>query len=196
MGVGALLVLGDLDTSLVGFPHVRPLVQVRGAQSFALSGAICGTRFSLLSSCRFRLIFFPVSFGDLSSNHIYVVTRSYMHEGDYDAPRGTRYDEQLWEPVTIPKRNQLETTVFLPPYRPPQLENRDTHHAHERSNRFVIHEWEGLRNVASPDVQVEMTQAPTYLTAYTKIGNPRRLSRRYARRVYSAEHLRREAGEP
>lgn len=39
---------------------------------------------------------------------------------------------------------------FLSSHRPrcpPQLKNRDTHHAHERSDRFVIHEWEGLSKV-------------------------------------------------
>ena len=53
----------------------------------------------------------------------------------------------------------------------PQLKNRDTHHVHERSDRFVIHEWEGLRNVFRHPV--ETAQVLMYLTTYTKIGTLR-----------------------
>jgi len=78
--------------------------------------------------------------------------------------------------MTIPNVESTRDHFFSSSHRPPQPKNRDTHHAHERSNRFVIHEWEGLRNV--PNV-FEMTQVLTYLAAYTKIGRPRCLSRRH-----------------
>ena len=39
--------------------------------------------------------------------------------------------------------------AFVSPRHPtrslPQVKNRDTRHAHERSERFAVHEWEGLR---------------------------------------------------
>lgn len=65
---------------------------------------------------------------------------------------------------------------FFFPFLAPQLEDRDTHHVHERSYRFVIHEWEGLRQVHF--LRVEMAQVPTYLTAYKKIGDSHCLPRR------------------
>ena len=55
----ALLVPGDLDFGLVGFPHVCPLVQFRGTRLFVLSeGKIRATQFGLLSSCRLLPNFF------------------------------------------------------------------------------------------------------------------------------------------
>ncbi len=50
--------------------------------------------------------------------------------------------------------------LHLLPWCPPQLKYCDTHYAHKRSVRFIIHEWEGLRQVHSVSQDGSGVNAP------------------------------------
>ena len=67
----------ELRCWLVGFPHVRPLVQVRGTRLFCSSEAIRETRFILLFTCRLQPNFSPLS--PLGTLEPTVTMRSFIH---------------------------------------------------------------------------------------------------------------------
>ena len=59
MGVGALLVFGGQDTGWLDFPRIRPLVQARGTQIFALSGGNLWNSIQPILFLSFPTKFFP-----------------------------------------------------------------------------------------------------------------------------------------